>query len=642
MARYREPIRGRGTPAAPANRFESAALEPDAETGFDDELTPDPRTQFLRDASRSAIARNQSPDVGFDVGINPYRGCEHGCIYCLAPETPVLHADLTWRPLGEVRPGDSLVGFDEHCKPRSTRKLRAATVLGVWWSRKESTRLVTRGAELVTTAEHRWLQARNFRWWRTSQLAPGRSLRRVPVESQCEIDDDYRAGYIAGLSAAETPRPQAAFWRVSLAEAGALARVAEYLKAFGLPVVVGPSRVEVRSLCALGSIDKLVHVDRASASYRRGFLAGSFDAGARPESEAFERARRWAQSLGLRIEARSNAERMRFFAACRPADRRKLEAVFGHEPAWEPEPIEALEPGGVRDVVDIQTSTGTFFAAGLATHNCYARPTHEYLGFSAGLDFETKIVVKHDLPELLRAHLARPSWKPQVIALSGVTDCYQPVEQRLRLTRRCLQVLAEFRNPCSVITKSRLVARDADVLQELARHQAVSVTVSLTSLDPELARKMEPRAAQPRARLAAIEALARSGVPVGVNLAPIVPGLTDHEIPALVAAAAAAGARWAGWQIVRLPYSVKDLFAAWLADHFPDRRDKVLHRIESMRQGKLNDSRFGIRHRGVGVFAEQIAEWVSLARKRHGIPAHGPELSTAAFRRPGGAQLDLL
>jgi DNA repair photolyase len=333
---------------------------------------------------------------------------------------------------------------------------------------------------------------------------------------------------------------------------------------------------------------------------------------------------------------------MRFFAACRPAIRRKLEAVFGREPAYEPEPIEALEPCGVRDVVDIQTSTGTFFAAGLATHNCYARPTHEYLGFSSGLDFETKIVVKHDLPELLRAHLARPSWQPQVIAMSGVTDCYQPVEQRLRLTRRCLQVLAEFRNPCSVITKSRLVARDADVLQELARHQAVSVTVSLTSLDPELARKMEPRAAQPRARLAAIEALARAGVPVGVNLAPIVPGLTDHEIPALVAAAAAAGARWAGWQMLRLPYSVKDLFAAWLADHFPDRREKVLHRIESVRDGKLSESRFGLRHRGVGIFAEQIAEWVALARKRHGVPAHGPELSTAAFRWPGGAQLELL
>ncbi|MFI5316988.1 MAG: PA0069 family radical SAM protein [Myxococcota bacterium] len=354
MARYREPIRGRGTQAAPPNRFESAAVEPEPEDGFDDELAPDPRTRFLRDASRSAIARNQSPDVGFDVSINPYRGCEHGCIYC------------------------------------------------------------------------------------------------------------------------------------------------------------------------------------------------------------------------------------------------------------------------------------------------YARPTHEYLGFSSGLDFETRIVVKHELPELLRGQLARPSWRPQVVGISGVTDAYQPVERKLRLTRRCLEVLADFRNPCSLITKSRLVVRDADVLQELARHHAVSVSLSLTTLDPDLARRMEPRAAQPRARLAAVEALARAGVPVGVNLAPIVPALTDHEIPALVAAAASAGAGWAGWQMLRLPYSVKDLFSAWLADHFPDRREKILHRIEAVRDGKLNETQFGVRHRGIGLFAEQTANLVALARARHRLAASGPALSAAAFRRPGGAQLALL
>jgi DNA repair photolyase len=354
MARYREPIRGRGTQGAPPNRFEAAAVEPEPDGGFDDELAPDPRTQYLRDASRSAIARNQSPDVGFDVSINPYRGCEHGCIYC------------------------------------------------------------------------------------------------------------------------------------------------------------------------------------------------------------------------------------------------------------------------------------------------YARPTHEYLGFSSGLDFETRILVKHELPELLRGQLARPSWRPQVIGISGVTDAYQPIERKLRLTRRCLEVLADFRNPCSLITKSRLVARDADVLQVLARHQAVSVTLSLTTLDADVARRMEPRAAQPRARLAAVEALARAGVPVGVNLAPIVPGLTDHEIPALVAAAAAAGARWAGWQMLRLPYSVKELFSAWLADHFPDRREKILHRIESVRDGKLNETQFGVRHRGVGIFAEQISGLVAMSRARHRLERHGPELSTAAFRRPGGAQLSLL
>jgi len=353
MARYREPIRGRGTNAAPHNRFELAHFEPDAEAGFADDETQDPRTQFIPDATRTALAKNQSPDVGFDVGINPYRGCEHGCIYC------------------------------------------------------------------------------------------------------------------------------------------------------------------------------------------------------------------------------------------------------------------------------------------------FARPTHEYLGYSAGLDFETRILVKHELPELLRAALSAKSWKPQTIGISGVTDAYQPIERKLRITRRALEVLADFRNPAGIITKSRLVVRDIDVLQELARHEAVSVTISLTSLDPELARRMEPRAAQPKARLWAVDQLARAGIPVGVNLAPIVPGLTEHEIPALVTAAAEAGAKWAGWQLLRLPYAVKDLFAEWLAEHYPDRRDKVLHRISDLREGKLNESRFGARQRGTGIWAEQIAELVALARRKAGLPGSGPKLSTAAFRRPGGGQLTL-
>src|SRR5205814_4999455 len=190
---------------------------------------------------------------------------------------------------------------------------------------------------------------------------------------------------------------------------------------------------------------------------------------------------------------------------------------------------------------------------------CYARPFHEYLGFSAGLDFETKIMVKENAPELLRRELASPKWKPKVIALSGVTDCYQPVERKLKLTRRCLEVLAEFRNPVAVVTKNHLVTRDADVLSELARHRAAAVFISLTTLDSSLTPKLEPRASLPKHRLAAIEALNRAGVPVGVLLAPMIPGLTDHEIPNLLAAAASAGAQYAGYVVLRLPFAVKNL-----------------------------------------------------------------------------------
>jgi DNA repair photolyase len=275
---------------------------------------------------------------------------------------------------------------------------------------------------------------------------------------------------------------------------------------------------------------------------------------------------------------------------------------------------------------------------------CYARPTHEYLGFSAGLDFETRILVKERAPELLRARLAARSWKPQVLALSGVTDPYQPAERRLRITRRCLEVLAEFRNPVTIVTKSFLVTRDADLLHELAGFGAASVCVSVTTLDPVLQRQMEPRAAPPGRRLAAIEVLAAAGVPVGVMVAPVVPGLTDHEVPRILAAAAAAGARFAGRVVLRLPHGVKELFDAWLAEHHPERRARVLSRVRALRGGQLYDSRFGVRQRGEGRWADEMAALFELARRRAGLAERGPELSTAHFRRPGGAvgQLALL
>jgi DNA repair photolyase len=272
---------------------------------------------------------------------------------------------------------------------------------------------------------------------------------------------------------------------------------------------------------------------------------------------------------------------------------------------------------------------------------CYARPTHEYLGFSAGLDFESRILVKDDAPELLRRELSSPRWKPQVLAISGVTDPYQPVERRLQLTRRCLQVLADFRNPVVIITKNHLVTRDVDFLGELAAHQAARVFLSVTTLDGNLSRVMEPRASHPTRRLAAVEWLARAGVPVGVLVAPVIPGLTDHELPSIIAAASRAGAQCAGYVTVRLPHGVAPLFEQWLGEHFPDRKDKVLHRIRAIRGGKLNDPRFSSRMRGEGIFAEQIQSLFTLACRAAGIEGRGPPLSTAAFRRPSAAQLPL-
>jgi DNA repair photolyase len=253
---------------------------------------------------------------------------------------------------------------------------------------------------------------------------------------------------------------------------------------------------------------------------------------------------------------------------------------------------------------------------------CYARPTHEYLGLSAGLDFETKILVKQDAPELLRKELSYPRWEPKVLSMSALTDPYQPVEKKLRITRRCLEVLAEFRNPVAIVTKNDLVTRDIDLLSVVA--------VSLTTLDDGLRRVMEPRTSRPTRRLAAIETLAEAGVPVGVMTAPVIPGLNDHELPALISAAGRAGAGFAAYVPVRLPHAVRPLFEEWLERHFPNRKGKVLNRIRSMRGGKLNDPRFGSRMRGEGHFADHIAQIFSISCRRVGIEeGRFPKLSTA-------------
>jgi DNA repair photolyase len=273
---------------------------------------------------------------------------------------------------------------------------------------------------------------------------------------------------------------------------------------------------------------------------------------------------------------------------------------------------------------------------------CFARPFHEYLGWSSGLDFETKILVKTRAPALLRAELASHRWRGEPVALSGVTDCYQPAERRFRLTRACLEVMAEFRQPVGIITKNFLVTRDLDLLTELARHDCAMVYVSVTTLDTALAGKLEPRAARPEHRLRAIQMLVDAGVPVGVMVAPIIPGLTDHEVPAILDAVAAAGARRANYVVLRLPYAVKDVFLAWLDAHAPSKKDRVVARLRELRGGKLYDATFGARLRGEGIFAEQIKQLFAVSARRAGLNRDDIRLSTAHFRRPGGTQLELL
>lgn len=263
---------------------------------------------------------------------------------------------------------------------------------------------------------------------------------------------------------------------------------------------------------------------------------------------------------------------------------------------------------------------------------CFARPTHEYLGLSAGLDFETKIFAKPDAPRLLEEKLRSPGWEPKPIFMSGATDPYQPLERKMKITRACIEVFVDFKHPVSFITKNHLVTRDIDLLRRLAEIEAVSVNMSVTTLDRRLARLMEPRASTPPMRLKAIEELSKAGIFVNVMIGPVVPALTEHEMPAILQSAANAGAQSAGYTMLRLPWGVKDLFQTWLHEHFPDRAEKVLNRIRSIRDGKLNDSEFGSRMRGEGFYAEQISQVFDLSRKRFGLTKRAP-LSTAHFNR---------
>lgn len=331
-------------------------------------------------------------------------------------------------------------------------------------------------------------------------------------------------------------------------------------------------------------------------------------------------------------------------AADNPHNRFEL---IRHEPFEDGDPDERPSPktqflrDTTRSIIATNDSPDIVFDASINPYRgcehgciyCYARPYHEYLGFSIGLDFETKIMVKENAPKLLRKELNSPNWQPKILGISGVTDPYQPIERRLQLTRQCLEVLAEFRNPVTIVTKNRLVTRDIDLLSELAKHQAAGVAIAVTTLDAELARLMEPRATTPTGRLDAIRELSAAGIPTLVLIAPVIPGLTDHEIPAILAAAKDAGAHAAGYTMLRLPHGLPELFGDWLERHYPEKKEKVLSRVREMRGGEINDSRFSMRMRGEGAIADAVKQMFEVTRRKLGYPGRAP-LSTAAFRRP--------
>ena len=316
-------------------------------------------------------------------------------------------------------------------------------------------------------------------------------------------------------------------------------------------------------------------------------------------------------------------------------------------PAW----VTSVTPEQARSIITYNQSPDIGFDRSINPYRgcehgciyCYARPSHAYLGLSPGLDFETKLTYKADAAALLRTELSRPSYRCAPIMLGANTDPYQPVERRLRVTRSILEVLLEAKHPVSIVTKSALVLRDLDLLTQLAQHDLVHVMVSLTSMDAALKRLLEPRAASPAARLGAIRGLAEAGVPVGTLIAPVIPVITDSEMETLLEEAVAAGARRAGYVLLRLPLELKDLFAEWLHEHHPGKAAHVLSILEQLRDGRLNDSTFGQRMTGTGIYATLLRRRFALARRRLGIGDHDFSLATDRFvpLRAASPQLSL-
>ena len=338
-------------------------------------------------------------------------------------------------------------------------------------------------------------------------------------------------------------------------------------------------------------------------------------------------------------------EHLRFLHSVDPAMRGQLDiSGQGVTSAAKLGVVSIEQVGRAMRLYDVTTGSEDFIANGVVSHNCYARPSHAYVGLSPGLDFETRLFYKADAAKILAAELAKPEYVCKPITVGANTDPYQPVERRMRITRSILEVFARTRHPVTIITKHALVLRDIDLLADLARDGLASVAVSVTSLDAELKRALEPRAASPLARLRAVKELNAAGIPSGVLVAPVIPALTDHELEAILAAAAEAGAPWAGYVLLRLPYEIKDLFYEWLTEHYPQRAAHVMSVIRSMRGGRENDPRFGSRMRGTGPFAELLRNRFRIACRRLNLNAstRGP-LSTALFRppTPPGSQLGL-
>ncbi len=698
----RQTFTGRGALSNPPGRFDLQKLEAVDDGWYLEDSPESIATTLEPERARSVISHNDSPDIPFEQSINPYRGCEHACSYCTSGDTPILLADGRTRAISELRVGDEIYGTRRTGWYRRYVKSR---VLAHWSTIKPAFRTTLEdGTTLVTSGDHRFLTERGWKfvtgaeWGRarrphltTSNKLMGTGAFAEPV---C-TNDDYRRGYLCGMirgdahlgtvdylrkdgSAGKSHR-----FRLALCDQEALVRARNYLLNFDISTngslfqaAVGSRRamhaISAHSFTRVQSIRGLISWPTSpTREWSAGFIAGIFDAEGSFSQTVLRIKNTDAEIIGwireclrafnftfvvehIHHEDRKPIdvvrltgglrEHLRFFHTVSPAISRKLDIDGQAVKSDAPLRVVSIEPLKTMRLSDITTETGDFIANGVVSHNCYARPSHAYMGLSPGLDFETRLFYKADAAKLLEAELARPDYVCKPIMLGANTDPYQPVERRMQVTRSILEVLARTRHPVTVVTKSALVLRDLDVLTELAGQGLASVAVSVTTLDAELKRRLEPRAASPQARLRTLKELSAAGVPSGVLVAPVIPALTDHEMEGILGAAAQAGVRWAGYVLLRLPYEIKDLFTEWLAQHYPERAEHVMSLIRAMRGGRDNDPRFGSRMRGTGPYAVLLRNRFRIACHRLNLNSAARDpLNTALFcpPAPAGAQLRL-
>lgn len=693
---HRTPDKSRGTQSNRTGRFEALTVEAvDDGWGIADEELPPVQTTVQPEPARSVITKNDSPDIPFDLSINPYRGCEHGCVYCVSGETQILMGDGSQKPLAELAIGDEIYGT---AKLGHYRRYQLTRVLAHWRTRKPVWRIrLAEGTELEASGDHRFLTERGWKFVARGGGAAQRpyltlnntlmGFGAISSSPRHELSGDYRRGYLCGLirgdgylgvhryaRAGRANGDQRQF-RLALADFEALDRASEFLGEFGIgtrrflfqaktAVRRRMEAIRTHAKTSVAAIARLIEwPDCPPDDWVLGFVGGIFDAEGSFDGSTIRIANTDPRIIGavtdglcrLRFDSVVETQRrespkpvhyvrvrggmrehLRFMRTFNPSISRKRHIEgLAVKSAAKLEIVEIEPLGRAMELFDITTGTGDFVANGVISHNCYARPSHQYLNLSAGLDFETRLFYKKDAAMHLREELSRRSYKPSAINLGANTDPYQPLERKLGITRSILEVLAECHHPVTIVTKGALVVRDIDILAQLAAERLVKVFVSVTTLDDELKRRMEPRAASPKARLAAVARLAAAGIPTGVMVAPVVPAINDHELEAILDASAGAGAKTAGYVLLRLPGEVRELFFEWLDLHFPDRAEKVRNRIRELRGGRDNDPRFGHRMRGQGPWAELLRKRFEAGCRKHGLVSGRTEpLAADRFRPP--------